>query len=143
MFIGGIPLFKKIAAGVLSLMLVLSGTVFQVPAYAEPQTDGVEISESTFPDTAFRKYVTENFDTDQNLILSQDEINKATNIFIRMKGVQTLKAVSYTHLDVYKRQAETIPVERINTAVRGIIDDTEKCGMAEYLYLEKLLQFIL
>lgn len=58
-------------------------------------TDAVPINETTFPDSTFRSYVSDNFDTDKSGGLSQAEINEVTNIDVRSSNIASLKGVEY------------------------------------------------
>ncbi|MBR3917185.1 MAG: leucine-rich repeat domain-containing protein [Clostridia bacterium] len=47
---------------------------------AEEEITSVEINETNFPDAIFRKYVTNHFDTNEDMVLSDEEIDKVITI---------------------------------------------------------------
>ena len=55
----------------------------------------VAITDETFPDPAFRTYVSEEFDKDHDGILSVDEIVLARNIWADGLGIKSLKGIEY------------------------------------------------
>ena len=55
----------------------------------------VEINSKNFPDAIFMEYVSSNFDTDSNGYLSDEEIKAVDEIFVRNKGISSLKGVEY------------------------------------------------
>ena len=57
--------------------------------------DTVEISESTFPDAAFRTYVETNIDKDGDKVLSQDEMDSVREIYFEKKGATNIKGIEY------------------------------------------------
>lgn len=54
---------------------------------------GVPITETTFPDTTFRNYIYNNFDTDKTGILSPAEIQAVSRIECHHMGISSLKGV--------------------------------------------------
>ena len=57
--------------------------------------DTVEISDSTFPDEAFRTYVENSIDKDGDKVLSQAEMDSVTSIMFDKKGAANLKGIEY------------------------------------------------
>lgn len=57
--------------------------------------DDVEINETTFPDTSFREYISLNFDKDKNLLLTTEELNAVTYLFVPSKNISDLTGFSY------------------------------------------------
>ena len=55
----------------------------------------VEINETNFPDGTFRAYVTRNFDSNGDKVLSDAEIALATRIDVRGMGIQSLQGIEY------------------------------------------------
>lgn len=53
---------------------------------AETPAEGIKINAAYFPDPSFQKYVTKQFDTDQDGTLSQEEREAVTEIKISGKG---------------------------------------------------------
>ena len=60
----------------------------------EADTD-ISINAENFPDETFRKYVTNNFDSDSNGYLSESEISLITEIYANNKGITSLKGIEY------------------------------------------------
>lgn len=63
----------------------------------KPVAEGIQISETTFPDSVLRDYITQRFDTNHDLILSTEEIQKANTIFLTNKQnpVSSLEGLQY------------------------------------------------
>ncbi len=57
--------------------------------------DDVEINETTFPDNPFREYISTSFDKDKNLILTRDELNEVTYLFVPSKEISVLTGMAY------------------------------------------------
>ncbi len=72
-----------------------SVTVKFVLTISNPSVSGVIINEQNFPDEYFRTIVSEDFDTDQNGILSDTEIAAAESVTINDKNTKTLKGVEF------------------------------------------------
>ncbi len=117
-------LFKKITAGLLSIMVVLSGNLFQFSASAEPRVETIPISAENFPDTIFRKYVSDTFDADKDAVLSPEEISSVTSVSVRLKGIQDLKGIEYfsnlKYLNAELNYLKTLDVSK-NTKLESII----------------------
>ena len=60
-------------------------------------TSSVQINEANFPDEVFREYVMNNFDTDSDGMLSEEEIAAVTSIggSVGNSGISSLKGVEY------------------------------------------------
>jgi len=61
----------------------------------EPDTETVEINETNFPDEAFRQYVKENFDEDDNGAFSSDEQYAVNVIDVEGKNISSLKGIEF------------------------------------------------
>ena len=59
-----------------------------------PSVD-VAIDEANFPDKTFREYVSDNFDENEDNVLSDDEIAKITSIDCNGSGITNLKGIEY------------------------------------------------
>ena len=83
----------------------------------------VAINEDNFPDAIFRKYVSDNCDTNKNGYLSRDEIAKNTSINVYNNGISDLKGIEYfaalTELDCSYNKLTSL--------------DVSKCSALEYL----------
>ena len=55
----------------------------------------VEINKTNFPDGTFRAYVTREFDSNSDKVLSDAEIALATRIDARGMGIQSLQGIEY------------------------------------------------
>ena len=133
---------------VLVLVLLMAAAVTMAPGLApKAYADDVEISETNFPDSVFRSYVSGRFDTDHNGYLSSSEISNAKGISIQNNTLSDLKGIEYltaldkvyckgnrltsidvsrntvlTELDVSRNKLTSIDVSR-NTALKDL-----KCG---------------
>lgn len=56
---------------------------------------GIAINETNFPDDTFRDYVSENFDTDGDDVLSSDEIDDVTEIDVNSESIDDLTGIEY------------------------------------------------
>ena len=59
-----------------------------------PSVD-IAIDEANFPDKTFREYVSDNFDENEDNVLSDDEIAKVTSIDCNGSGITNLKGIEY------------------------------------------------
>ncbi|MBP5417905.1 MAG: leucine-rich repeat protein, partial [Clostridiales bacterium] len=86
--------------------------------------DGVAITEANFPDDNFRAFVYENFDTDKNGWLSEDEISNVTDIQASSMNISSLKGIEYfTNLEILNinyNELESLDLSK-NTAL-GILE---------------------
>ncbi|MDR2106193.1 MAG: InlB B-repeat-containing protein, partial [Coriobacteriales bacterium] len=83
----------RVAIVILAVCLVLP-VIFALTStrvFAGP----VEINETTFPDAIFRAYVSENFDTDKDGILSEPEATAVTRIDITSLRCTSLEGIGY------------------------------------------------
>ena len=61
----------------------------------ETDTDGIAVDNTHFPDDLFRGYVSDNFDTDNDGVLSESEINSALSITLRDLDVKSVEGIEY------------------------------------------------
>ena len=80
---------------ILSLLLVLLMVVSLVPTAAFADDTGVAVDRINFPDDAFRAYVSENCDTDDNGYLSDVEISSVKGIDVGGRGIASLEGICY------------------------------------------------
>ena len=78
---------RKVRMIVLALGAVL---MLSVSAWGD-----VEINATNFPDEVFRSYVSSNFDTDSDNVLSDSELENVTEISVSSMGITTLEGVEY------------------------------------------------
>ena len=91
---------KRIFAGILASVMTASMLVGNVFA---ARTGGIPIDELTFPDRAFRSYIYDELDKgDERGILTEDEINAVTRIYIGhlynvvdLKGIEVFQNLKY------------------------------------------------
>ncbi|MDE6475501.1 MAG: MBG domain-containing protein, partial [Erysipelotrichaceae bacterium] len=93
----------------------------------EKATGDVVINENNFPDAIFRKYVSDNFDSDQDDILSSDELNAITRILLTSSRYKELTSVigiehfpNLKHLQLESTQVTSVDVSK-NLALEVII----------------------
>ena len=80
----------------LALLLALLAAAVLAPVAAmasEPQ--GIPIDTVYFPDATFRQYVKDNFDTNNDNVLSSDEIAVVTQIDVYDKSISNLTGIKY------------------------------------------------
>ncbi len=75
---------KKLITGIMAAALVLT------PVNIVKGADGITLDKEHFPDEIFRTYVSQNFDTDGNGMLSDEEIAGAEKISITSKKIADL-----------------------------------------------------
>ena len=94
----------------------------------------IKINAANFPDAIFRAYISTNFDTDSNGVLSDEEISAVTEISVSSKGISSLKGVEYftalTELDCENNQLTELDVSK-NTALWELI-----CGYNQITTLD-------
>ena len=99
----------------LALLLALLAAAVLAPVAAmasEPQ--GIPIDTVHFPDATFRQYVKVNFDTNNDNVLSSDEIAGVTQIDVQRLGISNLTGIKYftalTSLHCYNNQLTSLDV---------------------------------
>ncbi|MDE7289489.1 MAG: carbohydrate-binding domain-containing protein, partial [Oscillospiraceae bacterium] len=96
--------------------------------------EGVEVSEENFPDPVFREYVLENFDTDSDGYLSDEEITWVTEVDVSSKGVSSLKGVEHLTaletLNCYLNRITSLDVSQ-NTVLKWL-----NCGETQITSLD-------
>ncbi|MBO5227678.1 MAG: hypothetical protein J6B39_01620, partial [Lachnospiraceae bacterium] len=112
----------------------------------EEAVPGIEVNETNFPDAIFREYVSNNFDTDLDGVLSEKEIENADRIMLDETGVADLTGIEYftylknlhcfgciilTKLDISKNVA----LESLNCQNTSI-SELDVSNNTELLYLE-------
>ena len=84
----------------LGIALCISMVLSMTPPASFAETGATAINEESFPDSAFRSYVVENFDKDGSGDLSEEEIAAVTDISVSDMGIRSLSGISYfTELD--------------------------------------------
>ena len=86
---------KRITSMLLVILLCLTlAPTIALPA-AEAASGDVAINSTNFPDANFRSYVSDNFDTNGDDVLSAAEIAAVTKMYAGSKSITTLKGVEY------------------------------------------------
>ena len=62
---------------------------------AKARASDIEINEANFPDEKFRAYISANFDSDQNGILSSRECNRVTNISLDNQEIKSVVGIEH------------------------------------------------
>ncbi len=75
-------------------LLALTAAALLFPGSARAEIDQVPINEKNFPDQVFRQYVSDNFDTDGDAILSRDELEAVTEIDCSQMHIRSLVGIS-------------------------------------------------
>ena len=105
----------------------------------------VEINKTNFPDGTFRAYVTRNFDSNSDKVLSDAEIALATRIDVRGMGIQSLQGIEYfaalEYLDCYDNNLTSLDVSRCTVLEKlGCVGnsltslDVSRCTALKSLY---------
>ena len=93
-----------------------------------PSVD-VAIDEANFPDKTFREYVSDNFDENEDNVLSDDEIAKVTSIDCNGSGITNLKGIEYftelQNLYCYENNLTTLDISN-NTKVEMLDCDNNQ-----------------
>ena len=101
---------------------ILAASFFVAPLRADA-AGGVKISKNTFPDKAFRSYVSENVDANSDGVLSAKEIKKTTNMFLRHLDIKSLKGIEYftelTDIDLRGNKLTTVDFSK-NKKLEGL-----------------------
>ena len=116
---------RKTMAGV--ALGILLGLCFGPVNAAEPENlagtgtaEEVAIDERNFPDEVFRRYVSENCDTDGNGSLSESEISGCTEIDVGLMRIESLEGIRYftslTYLACYNNNLSSLDVSK-NTSL--------------------------
>ena len=83
----------------------------------------VEINETNFPDEIFRKYVSNSFDTDNNCVLSDIEINNVSQVNVDNMGIVDLQGiecfVNINELNCARNDMTSLDVSK-NTALEKL-----------------------
>ncbi len=76
-------------------LLALTAAALFLPGSARAEIDQVPINDKNFPDQVFRQYVSDNFDTDGDAILSRDELEAVTEIDCSQMYIRSLEGIRY------------------------------------------------
>ena len=92
-------------------------------------TGDVAISTTNFPDSVFRNYVSKEFDSNKDGILSKSEIASATDIYLFAKTVYDMKGIEYftslNYLDCGGNHLTSLDVTK-NTKLYSLLCDGNK-----------------
>ena len=81
----------KLLSAVIPFLLVM-----MLPAFAlHAKASNVAINESNFPDSRFRSYISEEFDSDGNGVIKDSEISEITWISCDGRGISDLRGIEY------------------------------------------------
>ena len=80
------------------------------------QASGIQVNAINFPDSIFRAYVSENFDTDSSGYLNDEEIANVQSIDLDESGVSSVKGLEYftalTELHLYKNKLTVLDISK-------------------------------
>ena len=115
---------NKIVVSIIAVLYVVCGFVFSEKIQAGTE-DSVAINESNFPDPAFREYISDNFDNNNDGIIDYD--NGYTIFLYNYNGkyddLYSLKGLEYISklqsLTCYNIQLENLDVSK-NTALKSL-----------------------
>ena len=109
------------------LVIIMSVLCFTLSAKA------VEINDTNFPDTTFREYVSKEFDSDHNGILSAAEISRVKSIYLDRENITDLKGVEYFRNAIHVVE-NGIPSQR-NVVAVPIAPILKRCQVTMILLL--------
>ena len=97
------------------------------PTKPAPNTGAdVEINEVNFPAEAFREYVSQEFDLDENGVLSSEELSQVEKIYLSKKELSSLQGVEYFYnlqsLDLRNVKLPELDISN-NTALTSLVCD--------------------
>ncbi|OYP49781.1 hypothetical protein CG709_02765, partial [Lachnotalea glycerini] len=85
---------------------------------ADQNLSDIEMNETTFPDEAFREYIIENFDTNEDSILTSEERNSITYLYAPEKKIASLSGIEYfPNLVFLNLDHNDITVANVNTFI--------------------------
>lgn len=119
---------SKIIAVVTAICMVL--TISPMSASSAFAADGnIAIDAANFPDSVFRTYVSDNFDTDKDGNLSEREIKAARTIELNGKGITTLKGVEHfiyvQYLDCSNNSLTSLDVSKLTRMSNFVCDNNQ------------------
>lgn len=102
----------------------------------ETDTDGIAVDNTNFPDDLFRGYVSDNFDTDNDGVLSESEITAVRDVEFLNQNFENMEGIEYfTQLDTLRilgLDIREIDVSK-NTNLRSF--DAVDCDMLQRVVL--------
>lgn len=107
------------------LSVIMALSVVPTNGYADEETGegGCIINSTNFPDANFRNYVSSQFDTDSNGMLSEEEIKDVVTINVGEKNISSLEGICYfvnvQEIFCYKNALTSIDVSA-NTALEKL-----------------------
>ena len=119
---------QKLVAVVTAICMVLTISPLSVaPAFA---SDGnIAIDVANFPDSIFRTYVSDNFDTDKDGALSESEIKAAKTVELNGKGITTLKGIEnltyVQYLDCSNNKLTSLDVSKLTRMSNFVCDNNQ------------------
>ena len=81
---------KAIRFNCVIALTLLAMFCFPLKVFAE-----VDVNETNFPDSAFREYVSNNFDKDSNGILDSEELNSVVSIDVHSKAIANMTGIEH------------------------------------------------
>ena len=87
---------KFIKKPIISFIIIFGGVFAGIMGKGiDSYAADVEINDTNFPDEAFRKYISDEFDSYKNNILSEAEISKIFIVKVEDMGISSLKGIEY------------------------------------------------
>ena len=127
--------WKRIIAGFTAAIIMMGFTYmnpnnkYNLLSIITSAAGDININQTTFPDSVFKAYVTENIDTDKNGILSISEINQTKRIDVCDKNITSLKGIEYfSELETllcWDNNIESIDISR-NLKLKFLLCDNNK-----------------
>lgn len=104
--------FRRAVSAILTLAVGIS----MIPALNVSARSSVRIDTKTFPDAAFRKYISDNFDKDHDGSLASEELTGVEVIYLSGPAVKNLKGIGYfgalKHLFIYSSEISRLDLTK-------------------------------
>ncbi len=81
---------------------------------------GIAINRKNFPDSGFRDYILDHFDTDYNELLSDEECQKVKTISLPQKGIESLEGIQYFPM-LYELDCKENNIKNINLSENKVL----------------------
>lgn len=134
---------KVIITVLLSVVMVLSAV--PVTSYAEEKSGGCAVNSENFPDENFKKYVSSEFDTNSDGILSTEEMDQVITINVAGNNISSLEGIGYfvnvQEIFCHKNKLTSLDVSN-NTALEKLHcygNELEQINVSGNAHLQSLI----
>ena len=134
---------RVIITVLLSVVMVLSAV--PVTSYAEEKSGGCAVNSENFPDENFKKYVSSEFDTNSDGILSAEEMEQVITINVAGNNISSLEGIGYfvnvQEIFCHKNKLTSLDVSN-NTALEKLHcygNELEQINVSGNAHLQSLI----